>query len=51
VGVLEHFIADTQILRDPAQIFQLQGLAFARQIVELSIALRFEDALFGQSLK
>jgi hypothetical protein len=51
MGVLKYLVANAQIFRHPAQVFQLQRLAFAGQIIEFAFALSFQNALFRQSLK
>ena len=49
--ILEHVIADPQVLRDPAQILQLERFAFSGQIVEGAFALGFENPLLGDALR
>src|SRR5689334_4587674 len=51
VGVFEHVVADAELFGYPAQIFQLQWFAFARQVIKGAFALGFENALLGDPME
>ena len=48
MGVFEDVVGHAQLFRHVAVIFQFQWLSLAGKIVELALALGFEDALLGE---